>query len=93
MVKCEECNKKLSILQGYRHPALGKSFLVCGSCFNKVDKSMEKWKVFCLSNSFNAKSSKIDIWATWNKSISNDLPLQQWFNTLWIKKKGYRAGR
>ena len=90
MVKCEECDKKLSILQGYRHPALGKRSLVCGNCFDKVDKSMEKWSVFCLSNSFNAKSSKIEILAAWNKSISNDITLQKWFNALWIKKE-YRA--
>jgi hypothetical protein len=86
MVKCEECDKKLGILQGYRHPALGTSFLVCRNCFDKVDKSMEKWKAFCLSNSFNAESSKIDIRAAWNKSISNDPPLQIWFDALWIKK-------
>ena len=41
MVKCEECDKKLGILQGYHHPALGTSFLVCENCFDKVDKSME----------------------------------------------------
>jgi len=61
MVKCKECDKKLSICEGYPHPALGKRFLVCRNCFNKVDNSMEKWIVFCLSNSFNAKSSKIVI--------------------------------
>jgi len=86
MVKCEECDKKLGILQGYRHPVLGKSFLLCRNCFDKVDKNMEKWKAFCLSNPFNAESSEIDIQGVWNKSISNDLPLQMWFNALWIKK-------
>jgi hypothetical protein len=86
MIKCEECGKELGILRGYRHPALGISFLVCGSCFDKVDESMEKWRLFCLSNSFNAESSKIDIQEAWNKSISNDLQLQKWFNNLWIKK-------
>jgi hypothetical protein len=92
MVKCEECDKKLGILEGYHHPALGKSFLVCGNCFDTVDKSMEKWRIFCLSNSFNAESSKIDIQEVWNNCISNDLPLQKWFNTLWIKK-GYQVRR
>ena len=86
MVKCEECDKKLGILQGYHHPALGTSFLVCGTCFDKVNESMEKWKMFCLSDSFNAESSKIDIRVAWAKNISNDLPLQKWFNSLWIKK-------
>ena len=86
MVKCEECDKKLGILEGYCHPALGTSFLVCGNCFDKVDKRMEKWKAFCLSNIFKAESSKIYIRAAWDKSISNDLPLQIWFDALWIKK-------
>jgi len=90
MVECEECGKKLGSLEGYRHPALGKRFLVCGNCFGKVDESMEKWKEFCLSNSFNAESSKIDIQDEWNKNISNDLPLQKWFSNLWIKI-GYQA--
>ena len=85
MVKCEECDKKLGILQGFRHPALGTGFLVCGNCFDKVDESMERWSKFCLSNSFNVGSSKIDIQEAWNKSISNDLLLQKWFKNLWIK--------
>ncbi len=86
MVECEECGKKLNILEGYRHPALGTRFLVCGKCFVKVDEDMERWSKFCLSDSFNAESSKSDIQEAWNKSISNDLQLQKWFNNLWIKK-------
>jgi len=85
MVKCEECRKKLGIIQGYNHPALGPRFLVCGNCFDKIEESMKKWRVFCLSDSFNAKSSKIEIEEAWKKSISNDLQLQIWFSNLWIK--------
>ena len=85
MVKCEECGKKLGILEGYRHPALGKRFLVCGNCFDIVEESMEKWRVFCLLNSFNPESSKIDIQDEWNKNISNEPLLQKWFSNLWIK--------
>ena len=33
MVKCTECNKKLSILSGYKHPIKGKKYPVCGHCF------------------------------------------------------------
>ena len=86
MVKCEECGKQLGIVQGYRHPALGGRFLVCGKCFDKVDESMEKWRAFCASNLFNAESSKADIQVAWNKRIANNLELQKWFNNLWIKK-------
>ena len=85
MVDCEECGKKLSILQGYRHPSLGTRFLVCGKCFDKVNKDMERWSAFCLSDSFKVESSKIDIQEAWNKNISNDPLLQKWFNTLWNK--------
>ena len=85
MVDCEECDKKLGILQGYQHPVLGKRILVCGECFNKIDEDMRRWNKFCLSDSFNAESPKIDMQEAWNKNISNDLPLQKWFNALWIK--------
>ncbi len=85
MVDCEECDKKLGILEGYRHPALGIRFLVCGKCFDKGYKDMERWNMFCLSDSFNAESSQIDIQGTWNKNISNNPSLQKWFNNLWIK--------
>jgi len=61
MVNCEECNKKLGILRGYRHPALGTRFSVCGKCFDKVDEDMQRWNQLCLSDSFNAESSKNDI--------------------------------
>jgi len=85
MVDCEECDKKLGILQGYHHPALGKRFLVCGECFNKIDEDMRRWSNFCLSDSFDIESLKINMQEAWNKNISNDLPLQRWFNALWIK--------
>jgi hypothetical protein len=86
MIYCKECDKKLGILEGYHHPALGKRFLVCEKCYTKIEEDMVRWRKFCLSDSFNAESSKIDIISTWNKSISNDLPLQLWFNALWIKE-------
>jgi len=85
MVDCEECGNKLGFLEGYRHPALGTRFLVCGKCFIKVEEDMERWSKFCLLNSSNAKASKIDTQEAWNKSISNDRQLQKWFNHLWSK--------
>jgi hypothetical protein len=83
MVDCEECGKKLRILQGYRHPSLGAKFLVCGTCFDKVTGDMERWSKFCLSDKFNIESSKITIQEEWNKNISNDPSLQKWFQNLW----------
>ena len=88
MVKYEECRKKLGILQGYKHPALGKRFPVCKNWFNIISENMEKWSKFCLSDSY--KSHKIYIREEWNKSISNDIHLQKWFNALWIKIENNR---
>ena len=82
MVKCEECGKKLGILKRYHHPILGTRFLVCGNCFNKVDGDMERWRMFCRSDLFNKESAKVNIQDAWNANISNDVPLQNWFNKL-----------
>jgi len=85
MVDCEECNKKLGIFEGYRHPALGTRFLVCGRCYDKVERDMKRWSQFCNSDSFTDESSKSNIQAAWNTSISNEPLLQQWFQNLWLK--------
>ena len=85
MVNCEECDKKLGILQGHSHPALGTRFLVCRKCYDKIDEDMERWSKFYLSDSFNVESSKIDIQEAWNKNIDNDPLLQKWFRNLWNK--------
>ena len=90
MADCEECDKKLGVLEGYRLPALGTKFLVCGKCFDKVEEDMQRWGTYCLSDSFNEESTKIDIQEAWNKNISNDPPLQKWFHNLWLKI-GYQA--
>ena len=49
MIKCQECGKNLGIFEGYRHPTLGKKHLVCSSCFNTVDESVERWRDFVLN--------------------------------------------
>jgi hypothetical protein len=46
---CEECGKKLGFFEGYRHLTLGKEFLLCSSCFDRVDESVTKWREFVLS--------------------------------------------
>jgi len=86
MADCEECGRELGIMRGYRHPALGKRFLVCGKCFDKVEGDMKRWSEFSLSDEFR-ELSKNEIQDAWNKSISNNPPLQKWFNNLWIRQK------
>ena len=51
MKTCEECGKKLGVFEGYRHPTLGKKYLLCSPCFDQVSESVEQWGNFVLSNS------------------------------------------
>ena len=83
MVKCEECDKKLHILQSYYHPTLGKNFYVCGKCLDKINDDMDRWSKFCL---FNSKLSNIELQDAWNINISKKPDLQKWFNNLWFIK-------
>ena len=52
---CEECGKKLGFFESYRHP------VICSSCFDIIDKSVEKWREFVISNSFNNGISNKDM--------------------------------
>jgi len=56
MKKCNECRKKLGFFEGYRHPTLGKENLLCSPCFDKVQQSVDQWREFVFSNSFNPES-------------------------------------
>ena len=44
MKRCEECGKKLGFIEGYRHPILGKSHLICSYCFDVENESKIKWR-------------------------------------------------
>jgi hypothetical protein len=46
MKRCEECGKKLGIIEGYRHPTLGKKHLLCRHCYDSVYESLEKYREF-----------------------------------------------
>ena len=50
---CEDCSKKLGFFEGYRHPAMGKKYLLCGNCFDIIAKSVEEWRMFVTSNTFD----------------------------------------
>ena len=93
MVDCEECDRELGFFEGYRHPALGTRFLVCGRCYDKIERDMKRWSEFCVSDSFNPASSKNDIQEAWNMSISNDPMLQKWFKNLWLKYESRTADK
>jgi len=67
MKECEECGKKLGILKGYKHPTMGKKHLLCSPCYNQVSDSVEKWRAFVLSNSFNTTPSKTNYLENFDK--------------------------
>lgn len=58
---CEECGKKLGFFESYRHPVMGKDYFLCSSCFDVIYKSVEKWRKFVISNSFNNGISNKDM--------------------------------
>ena len=59
MKECVECRKKLGIIEGYRHPTMGKDYLLCGNCFDTVLESVEKYREFISPyvGYFNKKTS------------------------------------
>jgi len=46
MHECIECGKKLGFIEGYRHPVMGKDYLVCRNCFDTISASVEKYQEF-----------------------------------------------
>ena len=46
MKECMECGKNLGIVEGYRHPTMGKEHLLCSNCFDTVSESVERYKEF-----------------------------------------------
>jgi hypothetical protein len=73
MKKCNECKKKLGFFEGYRHPTLGKENLLCSPCFDKVQQSVDQWREFVFSNSFNPESFIKTTSFNWNFLFSKIL--------------------
>jgi hypothetical protein len=44
MKKCYECGRELKFWQGYYHPVLGKTELVCSECFDSIEESMDNYR-------------------------------------------------
>jgi hypothetical protein len=62
MKACVECGKNLGMIEGYRHPTMGKDILLCSNCFDTVFESVEKYREFITPyvGFFNKKSSTND---------------------------------
>ena len=77
MKRCKECGKKLKVVEGYRHPVLGKDTLLCSNCFDSVHESVIKWReanlpyvgFFKQGNSLNKYETNLKkIFTDWNGS-------------------------
>ena len=88
MKACVECRKNLGIMEGYRHPTMGKDNLLCSKCFHTVFESVEKYREFITPyiGFFNKESSTIaDIQKIGENITKNIKKMQnragnQWFH-------------
>jgi hypothetical protein len=73
MKRCYECRKKLSVLEGYRHPVLGKDSLLCSNCFDTVHDSVANWREAVLPyvGFFNNNSSNENYHIDMKKMITS----------------------
>jgi len=84
-----ECGKKLGPIEGYRHPTMGKDHLLCGSCFDTVSESVQKWSKAVLPyvNFLNNKSSTSHDTQSFGGSISKNIKkTQDKINNAWLRK-------
>jgi hypothetical protein len=83
MKRCEECGKKLGILEGYQHPTLGKKLLLCNPCFDQVSDSVAKWREFILSNSFIQNPDKNNFELDREKILRGFIPIRKMYDSIW----------
>ena len=57
---CKECGKKLTILGRHNHPIQGKKYIICGTCYSKLDKIIEQWRTFVFAHPNLIDSLDID---------------------------------
>jgi hypothetical protein len=67
MKMCKKCGNELSIMGRYIHPILGKKYIICKSCFINLEKIIEQWKAFVITNPTNINSINMD-----GKTIKNN---------------------
>jgi hypothetical protein len=79
MAECVECGKRLGFFEGHYHPTLGKKSLVCGSCFVQVEESVDQWRDFILSNSFNPESSTPTLNIDWSSLFNKFTEIKKQF--------------
>jgi hypothetical protein len=94
MKECMECQKKLGIIEGYRHPTMGKDYLLCNSCFDTVFESVEKYREFVSPyiGFFNKESSTIDDVQKIGENLTKNIKkMQNRGSNLWFHKTKQNA--
>ena len=86
MKECVECGTKLSILEGYRHPTMGKKHHLCSSCFDEVSDSVTRWGEFVQTNSFNVANSKKNLQMKWKNIIPSGIEIREMINNIGSEK-------
>ena len=82
MYKCIECKNKIGIFESYRHTVIGGKKYVCGNCFTVIDKSMEKWREFVISNSFNSENKNYKFNKIFNSYSNPNTDLKKIFKLI-----------
>jgi len=86
MKECVKCGKTLGIIEGYRHPTMGKDYLLCSTCFDVVSANVEKWNEFVSPYIafFNKESSTVENMQKIRDNISKRIKkIQKMINDLW----------
>jgi hypothetical protein len=89
MKECMECGKKLGIIEGYRHPTMGKDYLLCSKCFDTVFESVEKYREFVSPyiGFFNKETSTMDDIQKIGEQITKNIKkMQNRVSDLWVQK-------
>jgi len=71
MRHCSECGKKLRFWEGYVHPIRGKNYLVCGRCFDFIDKGVEFYNK-CLFEGRQNHKTECYFWDAEKKECRNE---------------------
>ncbi|KYK24735.1 hypothetical protein AYK25_01520 [Thermoplasmatales archaeon SM1-50] len=89
MKECVQCGKKLGVFEGYRHPIMGKQYLLCNSCFDPVFESVERYReaVATYSGFFHKEPSILEDMEKIGGSIRNTIErMHNKGSSLWSRK-------
>ncbi len=70
MKNCNECGKKLKMLDGYKHPIKGKKYLVCSPCFDMVEEEVARNRQQILLETRSAITPRQTTKQTWSDRVA-----------------------